>query len=646
MNNTESNISGGTTSIGHRIVRGAFVLAFMWFFWKLGGFLMNQVVYYFYGKGVVFDVFTAVYKRVIYLFFFSSLLKIVKPVFMPLFARRMHEDGEEKAWEFASTVINLLLIAAAAIGFLCFIYAPKIVELQLHGFSAERQAAAASLIRWMIPGVAVIAFSIAALAILTSYKVFSYPSAADAVQKFVWAAALFVALGVLGLSRDIGDAPRLIGIAFLAGCAAQGAVLLFGMRKQLHLYRLGLPALPWGRIKSEALLFLGMAALFTGMAVLLGRCTLLPPDHPLHLKVPDSQFAVATVFMLIGFLYTILLWRRAQKASGIMGRFAMLAVPLIISVIFARYADFVTTRFQSNLKYGAFGMVEQARSLALMPTLLFGYALSIVMIPFLADLAAANRRQELGALVGRTLRFMLLFFVPLAIVIAVMGEPTMRLVWDFRPRWSPAEAKQAGLALALLALLIPVLAVENVMTQSFFSIQQTAAPAITGIVFAVLHAGALFAAQRIPALEPYTLVIVCAAEPARRILKNITLFLFLRTRLTLGHAGKGLRFGARFLLIAALAGLAAWFCRIGIAALLPLYKYHPPVTAEKINFVYVGILAARFALPSLAAFATFVIVGIGLEMEEVKLITDWARPRLARLRPGRRATGRSSGEQS
>lgn len=631
MTDLDQNNTRETTSIGHRIVRGAFVIGFMWMFWKFGGFLMNQVVYYFYGEGVIFDVFTAVYRRIIYLFFFSSLLQVVQPAFMPLFAERRHKQGEQKAWDLANTIINLLLIAAVGIGAICFIYTPEIVSAQLHGFSAERQVAAATLLRWMIPGVIVIAFAIAALAILTSYKIFSYPSAADAAQKFVWAAALFVTLGLFRFSKEAADAPRLIGITFLAGCIAQAAVLLFGMRKQLHLYRPGLPALPWRRIKNETLWLLAMAVVFALVTWVLGQASALPPEHIAHLKPGDSQFAVVTALMLIACLYTITLWRRAQQGRGIMGRFALLTVPLLISVIFARYSNFVETRFQSDLKYGAFGTVEQARILALMPTVLFAYALSIVMIPFLADLAARGRRKELGALTGRTLRFMALFFIPLAVIVVILAEPAMRLVWDYRAGWSPQEARQAALALMLLSLIIPVLAIENVITQSFFSIQQTAIPAITGIVFALTQAAALFIAQHIPALRPHTLVIVCAAEPIRRVLKNLVLILFLRTRLTLARKGELLPFCVQLAIICAATAAAAWLAYAGITRALPLEKFLPHSGANKAKLVYAGILAIRLGLPSLAALIAFIALCLALKIEEFRLILDWARPRLARV---------------
>ena len=336
--------------------------------------------------------------------------------------------------------------------------------------------------------------------------------------------------------------------------------------------------------------------------------------------------------MLLACLYAAFLWRRAQRARGVMGRFALLAVPLFVGVLFARYCNFVETRFQSDLKHGLFGIVEQARSLAIMPTVLFGYALSIVMIPFLADLAARGRRDELGALAGRTLRFMALFFIPLAVIVVVLAEPAMRLAWDYRAAWSPQEARQAALALALLSLIIPVLAFENVITQSFFSIQQTAIPAVTGITFALLQALALYLAQRTPALQPHTLAIVCAAEPVRRLLKNITLFLFLRTRLTLARRGEIRSFCVHLAILCAGAAAAAWLTYAGIARALPLDRYFPHPGAGTARLLYVAVLALRLALPSLAALLAFLALGAAVKIEEFRLILDWARPRLARLK--------------
>ena len=621
-----------SAAIGHRIVRGTLIIIFMWFFWKLGGFLMYFLINSFYGKGLVLDVFTAVYGPVVFTCFYASLLKVVKPAFMPLFAERMYKHGEDAAWELANTVTNLLLLSAIAAGILAFAFAPRILDTLLPEFSAEARAAAAILLRWMTPGFLVLAFSIAALAILTSYKVFSYPSASDAAQKLFWAAGLFVALTLFGLAKNESLAPHVIGATFLLGCLAQLAVLLFGLRKHFAHYRLALPALPLRRIAPILLGLAGAAVLFFAAAWVLRRCVALPVNHAFHLSRHSCQFLTMSALMAIGCLGAVVLWRLARKRAGVMARFAALASPLLISVIFGRYRTLTETFFQSYTREGNFGLIELAKKVANLPTVLIGYAVGIAMIPFLCDLATEDRRKELGRLVGRTLRFMALIFLPLTAVTIVLSRPIMELLWD-RGSWSPADGRMASLALAILSVTILVLAIENVLMQSFFSLQQTVLPTAIGIVFSILHALTLYVAIELLDHPASAFLIVCITIAASRALKNLVLLGFLSQRLRLMERRQALAFGGELLFICLATGLAAWLAYEPIAALLPLKTFRPVEAASGINLAFELVKCLRLAIPSLAAFATFLALCAGLRMEEFLMVVRWVRARL----PARKA---------
>ena len=637
---------GADRSVGHRIVRGTLVIMFMWAFWKLGGFLMYFLIDLYYGKGatghgVVTDVFTAVYGPIIFLLFYSTVLKVFKPAFMPLFAQARIKRSEAEAWKLANTTLNLLLLLALGAGILTVAFTPEIVSTLLPKFDAEAQRLSVILLRWMAPGFLVMAFAIAALAILTSYKVFSYPSGADATQKLVWALGLFMAINVLGLAAgkprdgalmDPGRAIHIIGGAFLAGSLAQAVVLLIGMRPVLKFYRPGLPALSGRRIATESLWIAGVLGTAFASAWAWTACARLPEGHALHVTEQSAHFFTLTTLVLIGTAYALMMRQRGMGRSGLMARFAVLASPLLISVIFGRYRTVAETFFQTYTEEGGFAMIEYAKKMANLPTVLIGYALSIAMIPYLCDLAAEDKREQLAGLVARTLRFMALIFLPMTTVAMVLSRPAMRLLWDWG-KWSEHDAQQAGLALAILAVTIFVMAMENVLMQSFFSIQRTGTPTVVAILVAILHAVALYLAIEIFGLKAHALLIVCLTIAISRTLKNLVLLVILNHNLGMSRSiRETFGFIWRIALICAVTAIVAWIAFHPMDALLPLARFRPDKAGRSAKLVFAGVKLVRLAAPTVAALIAYVALCFALRMEELTLVADWIRPRLKRFR--------------
>jgi len=543
--------------VGRRIVKAMFVIVFFGLFWKFGGFLMSVLVAKFWGdNSAMWDVYNGVYSIILFMVFYSSVLKVVVPAFMPLFAEE-REKGEEQAWRFANTVINLVIPGAVVAALAGYFFAPKLVALFLQGFDAERQAISSRLLQWLSPGVAVLGFALLALAILNSYKVFSYPPAADAAQKLGWAVVLFGLVAVLAMDpRTALERP--LGIGFLTGCVLQLIVLLFGLRTKAGMYRPRLPAFGRGRIWLEA----GLVGLFAGAG--LGWTAWVwhwgEGRSGDSLTLTQKQVSlILTGLLLIGLAYSALLWWRARKRRGIMARFAALAAPLLIGVLFARYRDLMTAAFQSYTLTGVFGVMEFAKKVGNLPIILVAYSLSIAMFPFLCDLAVKRDMDTFGRLLGRTIMVIALFAVPLTVVIVIMREPVMRLVFD-RGDWSEFHIYYGGLALAYFSLGLFFYAIENVLMQSFFSLQQVLVPTFLGMATALLHAGFLYLLIQVMGLSypSEVFLVVALSFPLSRALKNLVLLGVMRARIPMAPLRAGALFCAKLAVVSAGVGVAVW----------------------------------------------------------------------------------------
>ncbi|HUU69614.1 MAG TPA: lipid II flippase MurJ, partial [Planctomycetota bacterium] len=187
------------SSLAKKIVKGAVVVLFFWFFWKFGGFLLNIIIGSLFPPGKTSDAYTGVYKTIIFTFIYSSALKVLVPAFMPVFIEKMSKDGEAKAWEFAYSIFNIVLILSIVVSGIGVVAAPFIIDLLVPGFSVETKQLCVSLLRIMLPGSVGLVLSMVMMSLFNSYKIFSFPAAADAAQKLVWAVAIFLGAKLLGM---------------------------------------------------------------------------------------------------------------------------------------------------------------------------------------------------------------------------------------------------------------------------------------------------------------------------------------------------------------------------------------------------------------------------------------------------------------
>ena len=555
-------------ALGRRVARGTFVLIFFGLFLKFGGLLMSIIMTGAYGPGHVLDAYSEVFNGLLFVFVYSSVLKVVVPAFMPVFAEEREKAGEQSAWRLTNTLLNMLLIGGGLLVVVGMILADQIVSTLVPGFDDKpARASAIMMLRYAMPGAIVLLFSVMTLGILNSYKIFSYPSAATAAHRLAWAAVLFVLL--YGFAKDPhAAAEKPVYIGFLAGSLAQLIVLLYGMRKKLSLYRPRLSAMSGARILKEVGIALCFVAAFGAWAAALSvaaKYELVPGI------AGNSRFLAITGGTVIVCAWSLLLWARASKRAGVMARFAALAGPLIIGVIFARYRDLITWYFQSFTQTGVFGSLEVAKTVANLPVELLPYSLSIAMFPYLCDLAARKDMGTFGSMMTRTVNLIALLFVPLTVVVIVMSRPVIELVFD-RGNWPENMLAYAGLGLALYGSGFFFYAVENVLLQSYYSMQRVWTPIIVGIAATVFHAAFLFVLIVTFGLK-YPLeifVIVALSFPVSRAAKNLVLMGLLRKPMNFLPVKQTAVFAGKLCVVTLGVGLAAYFTMKPMQRIVPL----------------------------------------------------------------------------
>ena len=530
-------------NVAYRIVRAAFVVLFFWLFWKFGGYVVTALVVRRFGSGVVSDAYFFATQAVVYGLVFGPALAVLVPALVPVFIRERNERGEQEAWRLASTVLTLVLAGCGLLLAAGCVWARPITETLVRGFDAGARSLGVALLRWLLPGAALMVVFLLLRALLNSYKVFGYPAAAEALQKVLWVAVFAAAAWLLGIWAVV--------LGFLVGSVAMVGLAAFGLGRRWRHFRFGLPALSRRRVVTEAAVALvfGVAA----MAALHAVGALLPAG-----LAPYGDLVRMTALLAAVLAYTLQLWLRARRRAGAVARFAVLAVPLLISTLFAAYRNVVTFHFQSFTVGGVFSDIEAARKIANFPIELVALALSVAMLPYLCELASRRDHALLADIVTKALRMLAVGFVPLTVMTLILAEPLCRLVLDRGDR-SAMHLAYTARALQFSAWALVVYAAERVIMQAYFSLQRMWTPALLGIGATVLQVAFLAVPIRALGLdEPeQVFVFVALAFPVSRVVKNALLLAILRVHIPVLAWRETLGFAAKLAVLSAVVGLVA-----------------------------------------------------------------------------------------
>ena len=536
-------------SAGKKIVKAVVVLAFFGLFWKFGGFLLGVLMGNLYPPGMpAADAYTQVYKYIIFTFIYSSALKVLLPAFLPIFIERMKQEGEAKAWQFAYSIFNVTLLVAVIGSAIGIVAAPRIIEVLVPGFDLQTKALAVDLLRIMLPGTVGMLLSMVMMSILNSYKVFGYPAAGDAAQKLVWAVALSAGAKVLKLDA------RIIAYGLLAGCVVQFAVVAAGLRKKREFYRPLISEPGPKRLAAELTIAAAFLLAFLAVCGIVERVS-WPALAEKQIEQARSAI-VMTSALVLACVYSGLLWVRARRKTTHIARFAALAAPLLIGVAFARYRDATTAFFQSYTLEGVFADIEWGKNVANLPLVLVAYGLSIAMFPHLCEYASSKDLKAFGDLVTRALRIIAIFFIPLTVIIILLDREIIALIYD-RGNWPSHHLAYAGTAMSLFVFGLFFYAIENVLMNSFFSVQRMWMPTALGIVASVLQVAFLHLAIRVLGFDRQgeIFIAVSVAYPLTRMFKNIALLLVLRLHVPMLPLRQTLSFAGRMAAVCIVFGL-------------------------------------------------------------------------------------------
>jgi putative peptidoglycan lipid II flippase len=183
--------------------------------------------------------------------------------------------------------------------------------------------------------------------------------------------------------------------------------------------------------------------------------------------------------------------RRADWRDSNVRRVLLLMLPVTLSLGLINFNLLINSTVGFLVSQSAPAAIDKAFRIYMLPQGIFSVAVTTVLFPTLARLAARRDFEDLRATMANGMRQIVLLLIPAAAAILVLSEPMVRLVYQ-RGEFGSDATTLVSTALFWFALSLPFNGLFLLLTRTFFSLQRPWVPtAISGINLAITAVAAL-----------------------------------------------------------------------------------------------------------------------------------------------------------
>lgn len=194
---------------------------------KLLGMMRNMLLARFYGTGAMADAFAAASSLPLTVYD-VTLGTAIASAFVPVFNEKLTKEGKEPAERFGSNFLNVAMLFMLVLSGLGMLFPKAALFIVASGLSGEALSIATTLVRIILPVMAIAAGTYVFVGILQSYNSFMGPALVSLVSNL---ALIFY---FLALDRHFGIYG--LGVAFTIGWLLQLLSLLPYLRKEKFRY--------------------------------------------------------------------------------------------------------------------------------------------------------------------------------------------------------------------------------------------------------------------------------------------------------------------------------------------------------------------------------------------------------------------------
>lgn len=166
--------------------------------------------------------------------------------------------------------------------------------------------------------------------------------------------------------------------------------------------------------------------------------------------------------------------------------FIKLAVPIMLALSVVFSDDWIIRWFGSYLVPASITWLSYAKFLMRVPLGVIGQAVGVASFPFLAQLYAEKKYDELNRTLNTTLKGLLLMIVPVSALTIAMNRPLVYFVFS-HTRLRVPDLNATAAAMALFSISMFAWGAQNILARGFYAGRNTLRPALIGTIITFLN---------------------------------------------------------------------------------------------------------------------------------------------------------------
>ena len=170
---------------------------------------------------------------------------------------------------------------------------------------------------------------------------------------------------------------------------------------------------------------------------------------------------------------------RFDLASPALREFIRLSIPMMLGFSLVVVDEWTLRLFGSLLVVGAITWLNNARRLMMVPVGILGHASGVASYPFLAELAANDKKKEMWEALSTTLRWVFLISAMIGAMAYALSTESIFLVFK-RGKFTMEDTLYTARALSAFAIGIPLWCSQAIIARGFFAMKDTWTPTIVG----------------------------------------------------------------------------------------------------------------------------------------------------------------------
>jgi murein biosynthesis integral membrane protein MurJ len=206
-------------------------------------------------------------------------------------------------------------------------------------------------------------------------------------------------------------------------------------------------------------------------------------------------------------------------------RIWQLTWPLLLGVSFSQISGLVDNIFASYLQEGAIAALSYAKKVVELPVILFPYVISIVIFPYFTQLSVEKQNEKLKKLLGDTLKWILIAFIPISIFFMFFSRPIIEIIFQ-RGAFDVNSTIQTAKPFLVYSIGLVFFAIETILVIFYYSLADTKTPVFVGMICVVIN---ILLTWLLINIIGY--IGIALAYILQKILKNIILLLLLKHKI-------------------------------------------------------------------------------------------------------------------